>query len=213
MGVVESKLDAIKAAMITGDIPQNVNFAVHSEIVTSFLDSYAIHYGTATGGEEKPISELVSMVLPAMVVIECIGQTPAAPSPAVVPGPIIDRGQSAESGLVQRSLEVTQAFYSALSNADGVTASKLVIPEKRTKGAFSAFEISRFYSSLSVPLRVLRIRPEYAETITVTYQYGLPNGRSCRGTSLVTLTARAEELLIESIRANSSCSPPSAAIR
>ena len=32
MGVVVSKLDAIKAAMITGDIPQNVNFAINTKV-------------------------------------------------------------------------------------------------------------------------------------------------------------------------------------
>ena len=39
VGVVELKLDAIKAAIVTGDIPQNVNFAIHSSILTSLLDS------------------------------------------------------------------------------------------------------------------------------------------------------------------------------
>src|SRR5712671_2972190 len=44
VGVVESKLDAVKAAVLTGDIPQNVNFAIQSGIVTSLLESYALRY-------------------------------------------------------------------------------------------------------------------------------------------------------------------------
>ena len=34
IGVVVSKLNAIKAASITGDIPQNVNFAIKTGVVT-----------------------------------------------------------------------------------------------------------------------------------------------------------------------------------
>jgi S1-C subfamily serine protease len=73
VGVVESKLDAIKAARLTGDIPQNVNFAVHAAIVTSLLDSYSISYDIGLLEKEKPISDIVSTALPTIVVIECVG--------------------------------------------------------------------------------------------------------------------------------------------
>ena len=76
VGVVESKLDAVKAAMKTGDIPQNVNFAVHSAIVTSLLDSYAINYDLGIFDAAKPISDIVAAALPAVVVLECERQAP-----------------------------------------------------------------------------------------------------------------------------------------
>jgi hypothetical protein len=81
VGVVESKLDAIKAAELTGDIPQNVNFAVHSEIVTSLLDSYSLGYDFGLFDKEKPISEIVAIALPAIVVIECVTNDTAEKAP------------------------------------------------------------------------------------------------------------------------------------
>jgi Trypsin-like peptidase domain len=37
IGVVQAKLDAIRAAMATGDIPQNVNFAISLDVLAKFL--------------------------------------------------------------------------------------------------------------------------------------------------------------------------------
>lgn len=47
IGVVVSKLNAIKAARITGDIPQNVNFAIKGAVVRSFLDIHGLEYQLA----------------------------------------------------------------------------------------------------------------------------------------------------------------------
>ncbi|MEO5350400.1 MAG: serine protease [Magnetococcus sp. YQC-3] len=48
IGLVSSKLNAIKTAKITGDIPQNVNFAIKTSVVASFLDANAVKFDTAT---------------------------------------------------------------------------------------------------------------------------------------------------------------------
>ena len=85
VGVVESKLDAIKAARLTGDVPQNVNFAVHSAIVTSLLGSYSIHYDFGSFEKEKPIAEIVSDALPTIVAIECLGSGMAEKTPQLEP--------------------------------------------------------------------------------------------------------------------------------
>ncbi len=86
VGVVESKLDAIRAAMITGDIPQNINFAIHASIVTSLLDSYAINYDVGTFDTSKPVADIVSAAIPAVVVLEC-EQNNAPPAIAANPTP------------------------------------------------------------------------------------------------------------------------------
>ena len=44
VGVVASKLNAIAAAELTGDLPQNVNFAIKVALVRSFLDIHAVDY-------------------------------------------------------------------------------------------------------------------------------------------------------------------------
>lgn len=42
IGVVEKKLDAIMVASVTGDVPQNVNFAIQSPIAVNFLATKGI---------------------------------------------------------------------------------------------------------------------------------------------------------------------------
>ena len=42
VGVVVGKLDALEVASATGDIPQNVNFAIKASVVRSFLDASGV---------------------------------------------------------------------------------------------------------------------------------------------------------------------------
>jgi S1-C subfamily serine protease len=42
VGIIQSKLDAIKTASLTGDLPQNVNFAIKSMIALNFLQSSGV---------------------------------------------------------------------------------------------------------------------------------------------------------------------------
>jgi S1-C subfamily serine protease len=44
IGVVVAKLDAVRVAQFTGDVPQNVNFAVHWSEVHAFLDEQGVPY-------------------------------------------------------------------------------------------------------------------------------------------------------------------------
>ena len=44
IGVVVSKLDAVRTAELTGDIPQNVNFAIKGALVRGFLDIHGVAY-------------------------------------------------------------------------------------------------------------------------------------------------------------------------
>jgi TPR repeat protein len=48
VGVVTSKLDALEMALATGDIPQNVNFAIKASVVRAFLDANSAPYATAS---------------------------------------------------------------------------------------------------------------------------------------------------------------------
>jgi hypothetical protein len=49
VGVVTGKADAIRVAKMTGDIPQNINFAVEARTVKAFLDGNHIEYSTKKG--------------------------------------------------------------------------------------------------------------------------------------------------------------------
>jgi hypothetical protein len=209
VGVVESKLDAIKAAELTGDIPQNVNFAIHSSIITSLADSYAVDYEVGNFDHEKPVSEIVARALSAIVAIDCRGTEMAAtgsiarqpPSPRErTPLP-----ESQDAPSRERSLDVVRSFYLALGHADGLKASRLVIPEKRLKGPFAASEITRFYSSLAAPLQLSEVKLSSANIVEVQYQYATPDRRLCQGRAVVNLVSRGDELLIEAIRALDHC--------
>ena len=51
IGVVQSKLDAVRAARVTGDIAQNVNFAVSGEVLARFLSSHQASVAQRQPGE------------------------------------------------------------------------------------------------------------------------------------------------------------------
>jgi S1-C subfamily serine protease len=71
VGVVVSKLDAIKVATILGDIPQNVNFAVNASVARTFLDANGVAYVTAAPGEPVSSADVGQRAKAFTVLIEC----------------------------------------------------------------------------------------------------------------------------------------------
>ena len=71
VGVVLSKLDAIKVAKFTGDLPQNVNYAVKSIYALPLLESYGVNLAPASGGSSSPkkFENVVEKVQGAVVLI------------------------------------------------------------------------------------------------------------------------------------------------
>jgi len=47
VGVVVSKLNALRIAAVTGDVPQNVNFAINGSIAREFLETHGIQLENA----------------------------------------------------------------------------------------------------------------------------------------------------------------------
>ena len=74
VGVVVSKLDAVKIASATGDIPQNVNFAVSAGAARTFLDSEGIAYATAPSAQRRPPEDVAAAAKAFTVLIECRGE-------------------------------------------------------------------------------------------------------------------------------------------
>jgi hypothetical protein len=74
VGMVVSKLNVLRIARMTGDIPQNVNFAIPASIITSVLEANSVKYqiGTSDGG--KSAAEIVSAASPGVVSLECQGR-------------------------------------------------------------------------------------------------------------------------------------------
>jgi S1-C subfamily serine protease len=71
MGVVVSKLDAVKVAKVTGDIPQNINFAIKGIVAQSLLDINGISYRTASSEHSVDTADAAARARQFTVVIEC----------------------------------------------------------------------------------------------------------------------------------------------
>jgi len=87
VGIVTAKLNAANVARFTGDIPQNVNFAIKAEVARTFLDSKDIAYRTARAEQQLAPADVGDMARPSTVYIRCqrtksasaIGAAPPAP--------------------------------------------------------------------------------------------------------------------------------------
>jgi hypothetical protein len=71
VGIVTSKLNASLVGRITGDIPQNVNFALKAEVARTFLDSKGIVYRTALSKERLSPADVGDVGRPFTVNTAC----------------------------------------------------------------------------------------------------------------------------------------------
>ena len=70
-GVVIGTLDAIGVAAQTGNIPQNVNYAIRSGVARAFLDAHAVSYNTSAKDRERPTEAIAEAARAHTVIIEC----------------------------------------------------------------------------------------------------------------------------------------------
>jgi S1-C subfamily serine protease len=71
VGVVVGKLDALRIARVTGDIPENVGFAIKAAVVRVFLDSSGVPYRTAPSVLKLDAPEIASRAQRFTVALEC----------------------------------------------------------------------------------------------------------------------------------------------
>ncbi len=73
VGVVVQKLDAVKVAKLTGDVPQNVNFAINESTARAFLDSNQVKYKTSHWWNigQKDLADIAEDARTYTVVVEC----------------------------------------------------------------------------------------------------------------------------------------------
>ncbi|QDL91950.1 serine protease [Paroceanicella profunda] len=71
VGVVVSKLDALKMADISGEIPQNVNFAIRGEIAKLFLSGQGVRPDTSGDGAPLTPTDLARRAATFTVLIFC----------------------------------------------------------------------------------------------------------------------------------------------
>lgn len=71
VGVIVSKLNAQRVAERTGDIPQNVNFAIRGERAVAFLRRNGVSPRLAVSGTERPAAEVGEIAHPSTLFLQC----------------------------------------------------------------------------------------------------------------------------------------------
>jgi len=81
IGIVVSKLDALKLAKSTGDLPQNINFAIRGDVVRSFLEDQNVDFTVSSASAKLENTEMASRGAAVTVLVRCIRE-PVQPAPA-----------------------------------------------------------------------------------------------------------------------------------
>ena len=72
VGVIVAKLDALQVAELTGDIPQNLNFAIKARVARAFLASNGIEVQTAPASERLDAADIAELGRAVTVAVECV---------------------------------------------------------------------------------------------------------------------------------------------
>jgi hypothetical protein len=76
--MVAGKLNAFGVLRATGDIPQNINFAIKTGVIRDFLDNSVVPYETAAPGTELKIAEIADAARAYTLLITCTATEPVA---------------------------------------------------------------------------------------------------------------------------------------
>jgi S1-C subfamily serine protease len=71
VGVVTAKLNALRIAKVTGDIPENINFAIKTGALRDFLDNSAVPYQTTEPAGETKTADIASAARTYTMLISC----------------------------------------------------------------------------------------------------------------------------------------------
>ncbi len=74
VGMVTAKLNALRIAKATGDIPENINFAIKTGALRDFLDNSAVSYSTAEPGSEMKTADIASAARTYTMLISCTAE-------------------------------------------------------------------------------------------------------------------------------------------
>lgn len=71
VGVVSAKLNALKFARATGDIPENINFAIKTGTLRDFLDNSVVSYDTELSDAEMKTVDIASAARSYILLVTC----------------------------------------------------------------------------------------------------------------------------------------------
>jgi tetratricopeptide (TPR) repeat protein len=161
IGVVVAKLDALRVMLATGDVPQNVNFAVEIGAVRHFLKQNKVQITEEESANELPLPEIAQKARLSAYLIECETQDAVGPAPsALTPPPISPRETNPPKPLI--------------------TESQRPIPLDLTKLKFS--DIRRPYPTLSPQIFEIAISNAGLDRVTeLTIGFRRAQGQPCSG--------------------------------
>lgn len=81
IGVVQSKLDALRTVKLTGDIPQNVNFAVSLDVLADFLAKNNVSFKPVDRQPAIEMTQVAEMAQTFTYKISCTGRSRTATAP------------------------------------------------------------------------------------------------------------------------------------
>lgn len=71
VGVVTAKIPVLRIAVATGNIPENINFAIKTGVLRDFLDNSVVPYQTAEPKSELKTTEIAGNARPYAMLISC----------------------------------------------------------------------------------------------------------------------------------------------
>jgi hypothetical protein len=159
VGMVVSKLNVLRIARMTGDIPQNVNFAIPASIITSVLAANSVQYQVGSLDSGKSTAEIVSDASPGIVALECAGRERGAATADVPPvrppsepggfGAIAWDRETGKRGWSWNQPSAERAAELALSEC-GTTGCKVIMLTGRgTCAALATTETGKFVGAAS----------------------------------------------------------------
>ncbi len=135
IGVVQAKLDAIRAAMATGDIPQNVNFAIALDVLANFLTKNKVSFRDGAMSAPLETVHVAELAQSFTYRIECRGRSQQAgankspdhnaqepPKRAPVPSTATRRVNPSESELAKASRDIIDKIAETRAGAEKLIA-------------------------------------------------------------------------------------------
>jgi S1-C subfamily serine protease len=109
VGVIQGKLNSIAVARVTGDIPQNINFAVKGEIAQIFMRANDVSFSLADNAKKLTTEEIAAKGRQIAVFVSCEGDAGAARPGTATPAPPPARAtvESSPPPVVSRSAPTT----------------------------------------------------------------------------------------------------------
>ena len=71
VGIVVAKLDALRIVRLTGSLPENVNFALNSGVIRSFLNASGVEYQSEDSRVERTVADAAATARRYTFSIDC----------------------------------------------------------------------------------------------------------------------------------------------